>query len=175
VRACFPSGEAPKPVCHCSPRISSKGAVQPFGDRVVFVGDCGVTRLYKDGIGAAYRTAKAAAVTAVFEGVSADDFAGHYWPTCRAMETDNRLGELVFLLTRQIQRNRIARRGVVRMVTREQEKEGARRRMSRMLWDTFTGSAPYKDVFLSGFHPGFLSQLMWSVAGSVWPSSGNGE
>ena len=86
------------------------------------------------------------------------------------METDNKLGEIVFLLTRQIQHNKIARRGVVRMVTKEQHKEGAQRRMSRMLWDTFTGSAPYKDVFLRGFHLGFMSQLVWDVAASVWPS-----
>jgi flavin-dependent dehydrogenase len=161
VRACFPPGQGvPKPACRCWPHISSQGAVNPFADRVVFVGDCGVTRLYKDGIGAAYRTAKAAAVTAVFEGISASDFRRRYWPTCKAMEADNRLGEVVFAITRQIQRTRLARRGVVRVVAGEQSRDGARRRMSRMLWDTFTGSAPYRSVFMRGFHPAFISQLI---------------
>ena len=55
-----PSWAPPLDSCHCSPKISMESAVQPFADRLVFVGDCGTTRLYKDGIGAAYRTAKAA-------------------------------------------------------------------------------------------------------------------
>ena len=42
---------------------------QPFGDRVVFIGDSGTTKLYKDGIGAAYRTSKAAANTVAYWGV----------------------------------------------------------------------------------------------------------
>ncbi|MCP4717476.1 MAG: hypothetical protein GY868_20335, partial [Deltaproteobacteria bacterium] len=53
----FPVNQA---ACGCAPRINVKGSSQPFGDRIVFIGDSGVTRLYKDGIGAAYRTAKAA-------------------------------------------------------------------------------------------------------------------
>ena len=68
VRGCMPDDWAPEPrSCQCSPKIAVKGAIQPYGDRIVFVGDCGVTRLYKDGIGAAYKTAKACATTAVFE------------------------------------------------------------------------------------------------------------
>lgn len=47
-----------------------KGSKHPFGDRLVFIGDCGISRLYKDGIGAAYKTAKAAATTAVLHGIS---------------------------------------------------------------------------------------------------------
>ena len=64
------STELEKPACHCVPRMSVGEAEHPFADRFVMVGDCGSTRLFKDGIGAAYRTAKAAAVTALFAGVS---------------------------------------------------------------------------------------------------------
>ncbi len=39
--------------CHCNPKINIQRAIQPFADRMVFIGDCGVTRLYKDGIGGA--------------------------------------------------------------------------------------------------------------------------
>jgi hypothetical protein len=57
------------------------GAVaRPFLDRLGLLGDCGVNRLYKDGIGGAYRMAKAAAKTAVFVGISAADFEKHYLP-----------------------------------------------------------------------------------------------
>ena len=76
-------GAFPEDFCRCFPSINVQGSPQPFADRVVFIGDCGESRLYKDGIGGAYRTAKAAAKTAVFEGVSAEDFRRHYLPVCR--------------------------------------------------------------------------------------------
>ena len=170
VRQCLPPNwQPPDDFCRCSPRLNTHGALHPFADRIVFVGDCGVTRLYKDGIGAAYRTAKAAAVAAIFEGVSAEDFRRHYWPTCQSICADNRIGKLVFAVTRQIQRQKFLRRGVWRMVNREQDKEGGHRRMSMVLWDTFTGSAPYRDVFLRSLHPSFLGRLLWEVVAGIWP------
>lgn len=146
--------------CQCSPRISLKGATQPFADRLVFIGDSGVTRLYKDGIGAAYRTAKAAASTVAFHGISNEDFAKHYWPACQRIRTDNRIGKMVFFITRQIQRRRFTRKALLRMVSAEQKTEGSPRRMSTVLWDTFTGSARYQDIFLRALHPIFLSRFI---------------
>jgi flavin-dependent dehydrogenase len=143
-------------VCGCSPRMNISPALQPFGDRIVFIGDAGVSRLYKDGIGAAYRTAKAAAKTVIFHGVSAADFRQHYWPTCRKLAADNRFGKLVFFVTTQIQKRRFAQRAVLRMVSKEQTQKGATRRMSGILWDTFTGSAPYRDIVRRTLHPAFL-------------------
>ena len=122
-------------------------SAQP-GDKVVFVGDCAETRLYKDGIGAAYRTAKAAARTAVFSGVSKDAFGRHYEPVLEAIRGDNRIGKAMFGVARAIQRKRFAQRAVVRMTAREQRREGRKRRMSGALWDLFTGSAGYKVMML---------------------------
>jgi len=62
----------------------------------VLVGDCGVSRLYKDGIGAAYRTAKSAALGAVIAGVLATDFAKTYRKEYRQIDRDNSLGKLIF-------------------------------------------------------------------------------
>jgi hypothetical protein len=134
----------------------------------VFIGDSGVTRLYKDGIGAAYRTAKAAAVTAILEGVAAEDFRRRFWPTCRSLGTDNRVGELVFQVTRVIQKLGPVRRGMVRMVEKEQRKKGVPPQMSMVLWDMFTGSAPYRDIFLRTVRPGFVSRLIWNSALAVF-------
>ena len=40
--------------------------------------------------------------------------------------------------------------------------------MSSVLWDVFTGSAPYKDVLVRCCHPGFIGSLTWNlVAGNV--------
>jgi len=171
VRRCLPPGwEEPKDFCHCSPRINTDSAVEPFADRLVFVGDCGTTRLYKDGIGAAYRAAKAAARTAVFEGLGRDDFLRFYHPACQMIRADNRIGKLVFAITGLIQRFRFLRRGLWRMVSLEQLKHGSQRRMSTVLWDTFTGSAPYQDVFLRSCHPAFLFRFLWDIILGNLPS-----
>ena len=170
VRSCFPPDfDLENASCWCSPRINTIGATQPTADRIVFIGDCGSTRLYKDGIGAAYRTAKAAATTAVYQGISAKDFKEYYWPACKNIESDNRIGKVIFLVTRLIQASRFARRAVLRMTTKEQSQSGPERKMSMVLWDMFTGSAPYKDIFLRTIRPGFLARLVRELAGSVIP------
>jgi flavin-dependent dehydrogenase len=174
VKGCFPPGwQAEARSCQCSPRISISPASHPYADRIVFVGDCAVTRLYKDGIGAAYRTAKAAARTAVFEGVSAQAFERHYGPMCRSIRNDNRIGKITFLVTRVIQKLRLARRGVVRM-TRGEQQNGKQPRMSGVLWDLFTGSASYGDVFLRTLHPFFLGRLAGNVVASLFGTGRKG-
>ena len=169
VRGCFPPDwEMKTTSCHCSPRISIQGAEKPFADRIVFIGDSGVTRLYKDGIGAAYRTAKAAATTAVFQGVSSEDFEAHYWPACQRIQSDNRIGTLVFFITRQIQGLRFARRALLQMTAEEQQRVGSARRMSTVMWDTFTGSAPYREIFLRTLHPAFWIQFLVKLGTSLF-------
>ncbi|UCC32392.1 MAG: hypothetical protein JSU86_08945 [Phycisphaerales bacterium] len=164
VRECLPAGwELSDRTCHCSPNINVRGAVQPFSDRIVFIGDCAVTKLYKDGIGAAYRTAKAAARTAIFRGVSADNFRRHYLPLCKAIARDNLIGKFTFAVARRVQKRRFARRTILRMTASEQQKEGRRPRMSTVLWDMFTGSASYGEVFKRSLRPGFLCNLIWHV------------
>ena len=170
VRACMPDDWIPDlRSCQCSPKISIGAANQPFADRLVFVGDCGVTRLYKDGIGAAYRTAKACATTAVFEGISEADFRRHYWPICRSISTDNSIGKLSFAVTRQIQKRQFARRALLRMTEKEQRVPGRKRDMSQVLWDMFTGSAPYRDIVTLTLHPSFLFRLSWELAVAASP------
>jgi hypothetical protein len=165
VKRCFPPDwGVPKDYCRCFPSINIEGSPQPFADRLVFVGDCGESRLYKDGIGGAYRAAKAAAKTAVFEGVSKEDFRRHYLPVCRALAMDNRIGKVIFLATGAIQALRFTRSGILRMVAKEQEHNGARPRMSGVLWDTFTGSAPYRDIFTRTLSPLFLGSLLYQLA-----------
>jgi flavin-dependent dehydrogenase len=165
VRSCMPLNWEPGEfVCQCSPRMNIGGSKRPFGDRIVFIGDSGVTRLYKDGIGAAYRTAKAAARTAVFEGVSADDFERHFQPTCAGISADNRIGRMMFRVTEAIKKRRLARETVLRMVMREQADRRRRPRMSTVLWDMFTGSASYREILLRALHPAFL---VWELAAFI--------
>lgn len=164
----FPAGFATdgNPACQCHPQINVHAAVHPYGDRFVMIGDCGVSKLYKNGIGAAYATAKAAASTAVMHGIAAADFHRHYRPVCRKMARDNAVGRLIFAFTGLIQRSRTLQKAVLRMVHGEQRKPGIRRLMSRVLWDAFTGSAPYRDIFQRTLHPAFgLDLLRQTIAG----------
>ena len=177
VRAVMPPGWDPEVrSCQCLPHINVHGVEKPYAERVVFIGDSGVTRLYKDGIGAAYRTAKAAARTAIFEGVSERAFRDHFLPVCRSIQSDNRIGAYAFVLTRVAQRLRILRRAILTIALDEQ-RPGRRPRLSGVLWDIFSGSAPYGDIFKRMLDPalalrGILalpSVVIATVRGSVVP------
>jgi flavin-dependent dehydrogenase len=134
--------------CHCSPRLNMREAPVPFADRVVLVGDCGVTRLYKDGLGSAFRTARAAAHTAVRSGVSASDFRRDYWPAYRAIARDNRYGKMVFALLQRVGRSPHLLRASLRVIQAEQRTTGGPRRANGVLWDLFTGAGSYRSILL---------------------------
>lgn len=170
VKACMPPGWRPEAKsCQCMPNINVRGPARPYADRILFIGDAGVTRLYKDGIGAAYRTAKAAARAALFEGISGADFERHFLPVCRAIARDNAVGRVAFLVTRIARRFRFLRGAMVRMAAAEQRDASARKRMSGVLWDMFSGSASYADIFLRMLAPAFLGRFLWSAVASLWP------
>ena len=170
VRSCLPPDWEPAcKSCQCSPKINIGGAVQPYADRMVFVGDCGVTRLFKDGIGAAYKTAKACATTAVFQGIAKEDFRNHFWPVCQSINRDNSIGKATFAASRLLQHMRFARRAVLRMTQKEQIAEGSKRDMSQVLWDMFTGSAPYQEILTRTLRPRFISRLGWELLTSPVP------
>ncbi len=163
VRNCLPPGWSPPTnACCCFPSINIRGVSRPFGDRFVFIGDCGENRLYKDGIGGAYRTAKAAAKTALIHGVSAEHFRRHFLPVCNGLSRDNRVGKAIFSIIALIRRRGFLRRGLWRVTVKEQVGTGSRR-MSGVLWDTFTGNASYRDVFVRTLNPIFLGRFLYET------------
>lgn len=172
VRECFPGGSVPANVCHCFPRINVRQHPEPYGDRFVMIGDCGVARLYKDGIGSSYRTAKAAALTAVLHGIAKDDFRDYFAPTCNAITFDNAIGRAVFRGSHLFQRFRFTRKTLLRMTAREQQSATSPRRLSGILWDVFSGSAPYKDIMKRGLHPGLVAGLAGNLLAANWPQAG---
>ncbi len=170
VRELFPPETGvPRNCCQCIPRINIGGAPQPFADRLLFVGDSGVTRLYKDGVGAAYRTGKSAATAALLGGISAEAFRRHYRPATRRLAIDNAIGRIVFAVNGMMQGMGFTRRAIVEMTAREQASAGSDRAMSTVLWDVFTGSAPYKEILLRSLHPAFLARLGWHLGRALLP------
>jgi flavin-dependent dehydrogenase len=167
VRQCMPPGWNSARSCQCMPYMNVMGVKRPYADRFVFIGDCGVTRLYKDGIGAAYRTAKAAARTAVFEGISAQAFARRYRPVCRSIAADNRVASLAFMLTGLAQHVKLLRRALLRMAVAEQRNVGRVHRVGGILWDLFSGSAPYIDIVKRMLHPALVWGFIVSTVASL--------
>ena len=165
VKGCFPKNlklidAAP---CKCYPFINVKGAVEPFADRLVLIGDSASSKLYKNGIGAAYITGRAAAKTVIFDGISKKNFKESYQPICHDIDRDNTVGKFIFLITRIIQKSAFLKIGILHMVSQEQKKEVNKRLMSSALWDTFTGSADYRNILLRFFNPVLLFSFIRSI------------
>lgn len=167
VTACLDGNFINKEACKCAPKMNLATKGLPYSDRVVFIGDSGITRLYKDGIGAAYRTAKAAASTVAFEGVSQKDFKTGFWPTCKNIKRDNQYGKFIFFVSGLFKKFRFTRRIMLDIVSREQTDETSSRPLSTVLWDMFTGSAPYKEIFYRTLTPTFL----WNMCKSTISTS----
>ena len=165
VKSCFPKEAELKSInpCKCFPSINIRQAKNPFDDRVVMIGDTSSSKLYKNGIGAAYITAKAAAKTVIFDGISKKDFKKSFLPVCKNLDFDNVIGKMIFLVTTVIQKSSILKKGLFRMVVKEQQKDNKKRKMSSVLWDTFTGSAPYKGILLRTINPIVLLTLIWNI------------
>jgi len=165
VRSCFPEDFPVKKAlpCQCYPYINIKQGNHPYADRVVLIGDSASSKLYKNGIGAAFITAKAAASTVIFEGISEKHFEKYYKPKCSDLDKDNRIGKLIFWVTRIIQKSAVLKRGLLGMVGKEQALEHSALRMSSALWDTFTGSAGYRNILRRFLHPGLLFELAKST------------
>ncbi|MGN7614194.1 hypothetical protein ACQZV8_19170 [Magnetococcales bacterium HHB-1] len=163
VKARFPPGwEIPVQPCQCRPPIFLADQGPLFTDRVVMVGDSGVSRLYKDGIGAAYLTAKICAVTAITHGISKESFEEHYLPTCRELSRDNRLGHMLFFMDFAFKKFAVLRRMMLQTIKKEQRNAAKEKRyVSKAFWDMFTGSGSYHEISAHIFHPGALARLLF--------------
>ena len=70
---------------------------------------------------------------------------------------------MIFQIVKIIKKSRILTRATMRMARKEQYQNRKNRRMSLVLWDMFTGSAPYKEVFFRSLHPGFISGVIRGI------------
>lgn len=157
--------------CGCRPRIAMGPAQPLYSDRFAAVGDAGITRLYKNGIGTALRTARRAAYTAVHHGVSAADFHANYGPLCREIAWDNRAGRFLFAFTRVFQHHLWLTRPHLRAIAAEQTLPPAERLHSRFLWGMFTGTYPYSRLLAMACRPSVHLRLLRCLLGEA----ANGE
>jgi flavin-dependent dehydrogenase len=147
VQSVLPKKEYYKIDCLCLPKMNVRAPDVPFSDRVVICGDAGSTRLFKDGLGAAYTMGKAAAKTAIFHGVSKEHFHKDYYPVYKSIVVDNLFGRFLFAMTDLYKNHKILTRGMLRVVQKEQHDADYPKRLSSILWDMFTGNERYKNIF----------------------------
>ena len=144
-------------LCGCTPRVAVSMASNFYADRLAVVGDAVVTRLYKDGIGAAFITAEAAARTAIQRGVSRADFSAGYLPVCRRIASDNRYGQWLFRLWSIVRRSPLLLDAWHRTIQIEDSLPSLAHVYTRVLWGMFTGSESYRTLFWLSISPNALS------------------
>jgi flavin-dependent dehydrogenase len=149
VKKVLPGESEYKLECRCLPKMNIGAPKTPFMDRVVMCGDAGSTRLFKDGLGAAYLMGKAAAKTAVFQGVSRDAFMKGYAPTYNSIVTDNYYGQIMYMVIGIYRKFGLLTRAMLKVVEKEQGDPRNAKILSSILWDMFTGNERYRRIFLT--------------------------
>lgn len=146
--------------CICFPNIPINHAKHPYTNRLVIIGDAGISRTYKNGIDSAFTTAQLAAKTAFECGVSEKNFEeGYFKPSKRLLGRDNIYGSLILMANDIISRQKHIVSNHIKYMS-EYPNTWATKRMNEVLWNTVTGNAPYKDIFLKSIHPGLLLSLL---------------
>lgn len=163
IRRLFPHDISPEKIsCRCMPLLTLTLGRKFYGDRAVIVGDACVSKLYKDGIGSAFITGRAAASCALLSGISAEAFAKSYYPTCAEIAKDNRYGAvLLFYLAPLI--GRLPGVAKVLIACANEERLRGTDELTGILWDVFTGTNPYASVFRRAISPRLWARLLRSA------------
>jgi flavin-dependent dehydrogenase len=154
-------------LCGCTPRVAIRPARGYHGERWVAVGDAAATRLYKDGIGSAMATSRAAMTAVTDHGVSPNDFRRHYAPTFRAIARDNLFGRFIFRMWSMTLESERLSKAWIRTLDWEAEQPAPAHRMHRILWGMLTGDEPYESLFWQAVHPAMLLTTFRSVMAGV--------
>lgn len=150
------------PACGCQPRAAVSIARNYYSDRFVVIGDAAATRLYKDGVGSALLTAREAARTAIYHGISGEDFKRHYQPLCSSIEKNNRWGRIFFSIINNTKSSRTFLFTQHRLISAELNNNQKARPFTKAAWGMFTGSYGYSRIARMVFNPVSLMRLLGS-------------
>ncbi len=153
--------------CGCQPRAVVGPARNYYADRFVAVGDAAVSRLYKDGIGSSLLTAREAARTVVYHGLSRQDFKRYYQPFCNAMSQDNWWGRLLFSINDWTKDSRVFLLAQHRLIGDERRSATGSQPFTKAAWGMFTGNYSYTSIARMVLGPASLVRLL---AALFWES-----
>jgi NADH dehydrogenase len=154
--------------CGCRPRAVVGSARNYYADGFVAIGDAAVSRFYKDGIGSALLTAREAARTAIFHGISHHDFKLHYQPFCSRINRDNRWGMLLFSINDKVKDSRVFFLAQHRLIGDEQRNTAGPQPFTKAAWGMFTGSYSYKRIAWMSLKPASLTRLLVAWLWEGW-------
>ena len=146
--------------CGCKPRVIIVSAQHYYTDRFVAVGDAAVSRLYKDGIGSSLLTAREAARTVIYHGLSRQDFEQYYKPLCRTIDRDNWWGRLLFSINDKAKDSRAFLSAQHRLIGDEQNNMTGSQPFTKAAWGMFTGSYSYRSIVRMVLDPISLAKLL---------------
>ncbi|MBI2876142.1 MAG: hypothetical protein HYY20_04610 [Candidatus Tectomicrobia bacterium] len=156
--------------CHCHPKIPVSPARRPYADRFVIIGDASYSRYLKNGIESALYTALFAVEAALEEGISREAFRQSFDRSCRSQFVrDNVWGKLIFRLYRFVLTRRFFSRPHLELMKIEQREGDPRRKaLSRIVWNVFSGEAPYREILRKGLHPRLHARLAYLSFQCLW-------
>lgn len=149
-----------KNICVCSPFMTTGVAKEPFGDRIVVIGDMFTSNLYKDGIGSGYEISSKIAEAALTKGIDKNSLKNGYMPVIRKYRINNKLGKLVFIFIRLCFNNSLFSRIIYQAVITERKTQARRhRKLEKILWNIASGEDNYRNIILNMYHP----FVLWSI------------
>jgi len=150
--------------CGCRPKAAVSSARNYCADRFVAVGDAAVSRLYKDGIGSSLLTAREAARTVVYHGLSGEDFGRYYQAFCRSIDRDNRWGKRLFAINNWAKDSRLFFFAQHRLIGDEQNNARGSQPFTKAAWGMFTGSYSYRNIASMTLNPISLAKLSLALS-----------
>ncbi len=148
-------------VCMCAPLLTVGPAKFPYANRLAIIGDAAGTRLYKDGLYAAYITAKALAETILSEGIDRRTLAKEYGIALKWLAEENRYGRLVFRWIRLTFSTALLSRIVYQTFATEMKlREESQRPLGRILYKVACGTADYREIFKGMFSLSVLRSIL---------------
>lgn len=146
--------------CSCHPRVVNGMAKNFFANRFVVIGDAAISRLYKDGIGSSLLTAREAARTVTYFGLSRRSFERQYYPLCRNINRGNRWGRLLFSLNDRFKDSRVFLLAQNRIIGNEQRNIRGSQPFTKAAWGMFSGSYDYGSIAWMTLNPVSLFKLL---------------
>jgi flavin-dependent dehydrogenase len=165
IKRLLPRNAEFRPACLCFPNMTTGRARGFVGDRVALIGDGVVSRLYKDGIYSAYKTAEALSDCLFRFGVDKVSLKKGYQPTVLRFDRDNLFGRIVFSLIRgTFSRPLLSRVAYQAVLTELKTKPKDKRRLTEVLWKIASGDDSYRQILAGMAHPAALWTILWGGA-----------
>ena len=143
----------PEDLCICFPRIAVSHAEHPYTNRLVIIGDAGISNAYKNGIESAFDTARLAAGAAFGHGVSSENFRKEYYnPALKLLSQAHFYGSLIS----RIHSYTTSGTHLVNVqfdYLEKRQNDWPALQINGILWDVATRNTRYKDIFMRMVNP----------------------